>query len=194
MSPLKAPKQESTYDVVPAGNHVARVYRVIHIGTIPETFMGEEKIMNKVMISFELLNEKKVFKEEKGSEPYVISAEYTLSMNEKANLRKFIEGFLGIALHNDEADAFDVMSLIGEACLLNVVHKVSKTGNTYAIAKGASPIPRGMSVPAPYNPVVKLDYGDSWNLDLFESLPAFLKDKMSKSVEFSKIAGKETPF
>lgn len=181
--PIKAPKSSPVYDLVPAGNHVARVYRVIHIGTIPEMYMGEEKMMNKVMIGFELLNEKKVFKQEKGEEPYVISAEYTLSMNSKANLRKLIEGMYGVNLRDDEAEAFDALSIVGSACLLNVVHKTSASGNVYALVKGASPLPRGMVSPAAYNPVQTLDY-DDWSKEVFNNLPQFLKDKVTQSLEY----------
>lgn len=186
---LNPPKNQSTYELVPAGNHVARCYRVIHIGTIPETYMGEEKMMNKIMIGFELLNEKKVFKEERGEEPYVISREYTFSMNEKSNLRKMIEGMYGIVFHNEEAEAFDFLNLIGEACLVNVVHKKSGKGNDYAVITGASPIPKGMEVPKGYNKAQKLDYGDGWDEKFFESLPPFIKDKMAKSKEFKAMRG-----
>jgi hypothetical protein len=36
--------------------------------------------------------------------------------------------------------------LLGEACLLNVVH-TEKGGNTYANIQGASPLPKGMTAP-----------------------------------------------
>jgi len=51
---IQAPKQESrVYELVPAGNHLARVYRVLHIGTVPENFQGEQQEINKVMIGFD---------------------------------------------------------------------------------------------------------------------------------------------
>ncbi len=181
---MQAPKQESNYDVVPAGNHVARVYRVLNIGTIPEIYMGENKMVNKVMIGFELLNERKVFKADKGEEPYVISREYTFSMAEKANLRKLVEGMLGVALRDDEAEAFDFSDIVGKECLLNVIHKKSGTGNIYALVQGASPIPKGMVVPEPYNKPQTLDYRGGWNEDAFLALPKFLQEKMKQSLEY----------
>lgn len=185
---IKANKTESTFELTPAGNHVARVYRVLHIGTAPEMYMGEEKMSNKIMIGFELCNEKKVFKEEKGEEPFVISKEFTLSMGSKSNLRKFIESMYGIALQDEEAYAFDITSLISEPLLLNVIHKISAKGNTYADVKGASPIPKGMSVPEMHNPAQSLDY-EKFDEKIFESLPNFLKDKIAKTDEFKKLRG-----
>jgi hypothetical protein len=185
---IKATKQESTFELVPIGNHLARVYRVIHIGTAPEAYMGEEQMMNKILIGFELCNEKKVFKEEKGEEPLVIGREFTLSMGKKSNLKKFVENMLGVALQDEEAYSFDIASLIGEACLLNVIHKVSGKGNTYALIQGASPVPKGMIVPAQHNPAQKLDY-EKFDEELYKSLPEYIRTKIGKTEEFKKMRG-----
>lgn len=184
---MKAPKSKGgDFKTVPAGNHVARLYRLLHIGTVPEVYMGEDKMTDKIMLGFELPNEKAVFTAEKGEEPFVISREFTLSMSEKANLRKIVEGMLGTTFNDDEAYEFDVESLIGQTCLLNVVHKKSeKSGNDYALIMSASPLPKGMEAPAAYNKAQVLDY-DKWNEDLFMSLPGFLKEKIRASEEYKK--------
>jgi hypothetical protein len=183
---MKAPKTEGKkFEPVPAGNHVARVYRIIQIGTITEQYQGEDKEMNKVMVGFELPNETKVFKEGEAAQPYVISREYTFSMNEKANLRKMVEGLLGVVLTDEEAEAFDLTDILGKACLLNVVHKKSATGNVYALIQGASPIPKGMEVPAAVNNRQVLDY-ESWDQETFDSLSDFLKEKIRSSKEYMK--------
>jgi len=185
---IKANRQEKTYELAPVGNHIARVYRVIHIGTAPEPYMGVMQDMNKILIGFELCNEKKEFTKEKGPEPMSISREFTLSMGKKSNLLKFIEGMYGIALQDDEAYAFDMGNLLGEACLLNVVHKTSGKGTEYALIQSASPIPKGMVVPAQHNPVQKLDY-ENFDEKLFETLPNFLRDKIMKTEEFKEMRG-----
>ena len=184
---MKAPKSnKGDFKTVPAGNHVARLYRLLHIGTVPEVYMGEDKMTNKIMLGFELPNEKAVFTTEKGEEPFVISREFTLSMNEKANLRKIVEGMLGTTFSDDDADEFDIESLIGQTCLLNVVHKKSeKSGNDYALIMSASPLPKGMEAPEKYNEAQILDYS-KWDEKLFMSLPQFLKDKIRASEEFKK--------
>jgi hypothetical protein len=185
---LTAPRQESKFELVPAGNHVARVYRIIQLGTVPETFQGEEKQVSKIMIGFELPNETKVFKEEKGAEPFVVSREFTFSMNEKANMRKLVEGIIGTALDEEEAATFDIAKLIGLTCLLNVVHKKSeKTGNAYALIQGASPIPKGMSVPDAVNKPELLYYSE-WNAEIYAKLPQFIQDKMKLSKEWQENA------
>ena len=178
-----SPKQ---FKLAPAGNHIARVSRIIHIGTVPEVYNGEDKMMNKVLIGFELPTELEVFKEEKGKEPFVVSREYTLSMNEKANLRKLVEGILGVALSDEEAEHFDVTSLSGKVCLLNVVHKTSQVSkNEYAIIQGAAPLPKGMTAPDAVNKPLVVDY-DTLMPDDFNNLPDYIKEKMKVSVEYKK--------
>src|SRR5688572_12631576 len=118
---LRAPRKETTYEPVPKGNHVARLYQIIHIGTIPTTWQGQERMTDKVRLTFELSNERKVFREGDEPKPYSISREFTLSMGSKAALRAFVEGSLGTSLSDDEAYAFDIEELLGKACLLNVI-------------------------------------------------------------------------
>jgi hypothetical protein len=49
---------ERTYELVPAGNHVARLYQIIHIGTNSYEYKGEMKKSDKVRLTFELCNER----------------------------------------------------------------------------------------------------------------------------------------
>ena len=81
---------------VPAGTHVARCYQIIHIGTILDTFQGEEKLVNKVRLVFELPLETADFG--KGEQPFSIGRDFTLSMHEKSGLRAFVQGWLGKAV------------------------------------------------------------------------------------------------
>ena len=67
------PPKKPQYEVVPAGNHVARLYEIIHIGTIPTTYKGEEKMTDKIRLTFELCDERKEFKEGEGERPSSVS-------------------------------------------------------------------------------------------------------------------------
>jgi len=173
-------------EVIAAGNYVARCYQMIHIGTIRETILGEEKILNKVRIGWELPTELKVFNEEKGEQPLVLSEEFTLSMHEKSKLRKFLASWRGKDFSEDEAKCFDVTKLLGAACMLNVIHKPSKKDATviYAVIGSVSPVPKGLQVPPQLNKQLVLDY-DNFSNELFEQLPDFIKAKMQSSIEFA---------
>lgn len=173
--------------LIPAGNHVARCYGMIHIGTVTEkNAMGELQTLNKVLIDWELPLEKAVFNEEKGEQPFVFSKDFTLSMNEKANLRKLISSWRGKALSDSEANDFDITKLVGKECMLNIVHKASKDGTkTYANLAGVTPLPKGLECPKQINPTRVLDY-DNWNQEVFLSLPEWLASKISSSKEYNE--------
>jgi len=191
--PIYAPKSESKqFDPVPVGNHVARVYRVIHIGTVEGEWKGEPKLTNKVMLGFELPNEKKVFNEAKGEEPYVMSRKFTLSFSPKASLLPVVEGIIGRKLSEEEAETFDMESLLGAVCLLNVVH-VTKEGNTYANIHGTSPLPKGMEAPQAINAPQVLNY-DTFDPKVFVSLPEFVRTEIMSSVEYKEKFPDGVPF
>lgn len=170
---------------IPQGNYVARCYQMIEIGTVQEEFEGQKKIMHKVRIGWELPTELRVFDEAKGEQPLVISNEYTLSMHEKSKLRAILQSWRGKAFSEDEAKSFDITKLIGVACMLNVIHKVTPNG-TYANIGSVAPIPKGLDCPAQINPTFVLSY-DTFDYGKYMGLPDFIKAKMQTSLEFQKI-------
>ncbi len=175
-------------EIIPIGNYVAICYSMIEIGTIKETIKGDEKILTKVRIGWELPTECRVFKEEDGEQPFVISQEYTLSMAEKANLRKDLKSWRGKDFTDEEAKCFDITVLLGKPCMLNIIHKPSKDGSKiYNVISGITAVPKGLSVPALSNPVFCLSY-DKFSETQFNTLPDFIKDKMKGSLEFIKIS------
>jgi hypothetical protein len=86
---LTPAKKGKSFDPVPTGNHVARLYEIIHVGTIPTTWQGQEKMTDKIRLGFELCNEKKEFKEGEGEKPFSISREFTYSFGAKGTLRRY---------------------------------------------------------------------------------------------------------
>ena len=173
----------NNFKPIPAGSYAARCYSMIHIGTNEETILGTVKRLNKVRITWELPTETKVFKEENGEQPYVLSKEFTLSMHEKANLRKFLQSWRGKTFTEKEAESFDISVLLGKPCLISVNHKQAKNGNTYAEIAGVNLLPKGMECPPQINESQELTYSN-FNQSLFDSLPDFLKDKITTSDEY----------
>lgn len=181
---MHTPPKKASIEPVPAGAHVARLYQIIHVGSVPSTYQGQERISDQVRLTFELCNEKKVFKEEEGEKPLSISTRFeTYSMGKKANLRRLVEGMLGVTLHDDEAFNMNLDDILGQECLLTVVHTEGKDGNTYANIKGASPLPKGMLAPAIVNTPRFLDVNEITEEEL-NNLPQFLQEKMRSSQEW----------
>lgn len=182
--PLQAPRPQTNYPIAPEGTHVARCYELIQIGTIEEEYMGETREVSKVRLTFELPEELREFKPGEGEKPMVISQEYTLSMAPKANLRRIVEGMIGTALNDGEADAFDVETLVGMACLLTIKHKTAaSSGKVRAEIASVSTLMKRQTAPDQVNPSRILTFG-SWNEEVFNALPEFLKDKIRSSEEY----------
>jgi hypothetical protein len=178
---------------MPQGNYVARCYSMIQIGTVEGEYLGEKTIAHKVRLTFEFPTELKVFKEENGEQPYVLSKEFTLSMHEKSSLRKFLESWRGKSFSELEVKAFDITALIGKSCMVNVVHKEDKKGNNRADISSVGAMPKGLVCPPQINETQLLAY-DNFDLRLFESLPDFLKDKIKSSREYRAMQGEVTVF
>lgn len=172
---------------IPAGMYVARCYRMIQIGTVVESFKGDEKTLHKVRIGFELPSELKVFNEEKVEQPCVIDEEFTLSLYEKSTLRKMLESWRGKKFTDEESEKFDITKLLGVPCMLNIIHNEGKNGNMYAKIGSISPLMKGMVCPDQINPTFVLSY-DNFNWTKFESLPEFIKEKMKRSAEYKTLS------
>lgn len=183
---ITAKKPETTFEIVPSGNHVARCYSMIEIGTEEVEYNGEKKKAYKVRVTWELPHEQKVFNEAKGPQPFSVSKDYTLSMHEKANLRHDLQSWRGKAFTDEEAKSFDITKLLGVPCMLNVIHTISKgNGNTYANIAGVTPVPKGMSVPPQINPSFVLSY-DTFDEQAFLGLPDWLRARIEKTPEFKR--------
>lgn len=181
---INATNSGAKRELIPAGNYMARCYQMIHIGTVEENILGELKTLNKVRISWELPTEMKVFKPENGEQPCAISKSYTLSLNEKANLRKMLASWRGKDFTEDEAKKFDISKLIGVPCMLNLIHKPSKDGTkVYEEIGSISPMPKGVVCPDGINAQSVLDY-ENWSWDIFNKQPDFVKTMIESSVEF----------
>jgi len=185
--PITATNTQIQRELIPAGNYIARCYQMIEIGTVKETILGKEKIIPKVRIGWELPTEIKVFKDENGEQPCVISKEYTLSMAEKANLRIALKSWRGKDFTEEEAKSFDITKLLGVPCMINIIHKTSKDGlKVYEEISGITPIPKGIECPPQYNKTLLLSY-DSFDVEVFNKLPDFIRNKMTGSLEYVAI-------
>ena len=180
---ITAKQSEKQFELVTAGNHLARCYQMIEIGTEEIEYNGEKKNVHRVRIVWELPNEKKVFNPEKGEQPFSIGKDYTLSMHEKATLRHDLQSWRGKAFTDEEANSFDITKLLGKPCMLNVIHEQGKNGNTYAKIAGVTAVPKGMPVPDQVNESFMLSFED-WDDKKFAALPDWLKQRIEKTPQF----------
>jgi hypothetical protein len=175
------------YQIPPEGNHVARCVRVIDLGTQRDSYMGKPKIMHKAMVAWELPDEKAVFDEERGEEPFLVSKEYTVSLGERANLRHDLEAWRGKQFTEAELKAFDISKLIGAACMVNVVHRTSKNNRNYASITAVTPLPKGVKkADVPKQTLPSLSYQiEDGNNEVFKALPEWIQKKIMESEEWT---------
>jgi len=177
---LPAPN-ESNFLPVPAGTHLGICYRVIDLGTQSTTFKGEQKQAHKVLISWEIPEERM-----EDGRPFMISQSYTWSMHEKSNLRKSLEAWRGTAFTERDfgPGGFDIKNVLGKACTLSIVHTV-KDGSTYANVSSIGKVMKGITVPPLSNSTVYLWlHPERWDANAFSELSANLQGKIMSSPEY----------
>lgn len=172
-------------ELIPAGSYVARCYSMVHIGTNTETILGVDKRMNKVRITWELPTELRDF--DGTMKPIAISKEYTLSMHEKATLRKDLENWRGKGFTDEQAKNFDITVLLGIPCILSIVHETNQSGFEYAKIGGISGLIKGMECPVQVNPSFEFNFTDKFSMEKLESFPDFIRDKIKTSEEYIEL-------
>jgi len=162
--------------LVPAGAHVARCYGVIDLGTQYSEKFGAWS--HKVLLQWELPSDLM-----QDGRPLAISKTYSLSLNEKAILRKDLESWLGRGITTkEEHEGFALGSMLGASCLLSVVHS-ENNGKVYANVGSVMSVPKGMTIPDAFNPMVSYDIENGEDT-VFEKLPDWVKTKIRASREF----------
>lgn len=178
--------------LAPTGNHLARCVKMVHIGTSEETIQGNVKKLNKVKLYWELPDETHVFKEENGAEPFMVSKEYTLSMSDRANLRKDLESWRGKGFTEKQASNFDITVLLGIPCMINVIHRTAKSsGNEYVVVSGITPLPKRVECPEQIIPSFEFNFDEKFSN--FEELDEWTQNKIKETDEYkAKVNSNET--
>lgn len=182
---------EGNYEPVPAGVHIAICYALYDLGTHYSEKFGN--MAHKITLSWEL-PEERIEVERDGKKlnmPRAISKEYTLSLNEKANLRKDLENWRGKKFTEDELAGFDVGKIVGVPCQINVVH-TQKGDKTYSNIGAIMPVPKGFKVKKPENESVYYII-DEHKRAIPPQCPEFIKKKIEASQEWAKLSGAEPP-
>jgi hypothetical protein len=135
--PIMATAGDSTtYTPAPEGVHQAVCVDVIDLGIIPGFEVKPQHKIDVVWQIAELRDDGK---------RYELYKRYTLSIHEKATLCADLVSWRGKAFTAAEAEAFDVETIKGANCLINVHHKASKDGKkTYANVVAVMPLLKNM--------------------------------------------------
>ena len=133
----------------PSGLQQAVCVFVNDIGIQEGMYAGEKTLLHKIIITWEL--KAKIPEGDYAGQPFMVSKYYTLSLGEKANLRKDLESWRGKKYTQEEAKAgIDVEKLIGQNCYLNI----TLNEKNKAVINTVNPLPEGVSHIAPVNKVM----------------------------------------
>lgn len=166
---------------------MGRCYGVIDLGTHINPQHGSKA--RKVLLQWELPGERHVFSQEKGEEPFVVSRQFSLSLNEKGLLRPFLVAWRGVDFTPEELNKFDIAKLANQPCMVTVIHK--RDGDkVYANVSQVAKLPKQMGeCPPAHNRIVVLSLDQDFDTSVFESLPDWIKKKIQESPEYREIIG-----
>lgn len=182
MAIIAKQEHEGNYTPIPEGVHTAICYAIIDLGLqYSEKF---EKMAQKVLIMWELPDEQ--YEVEGETHPRVISKEYSLSLHEKAGLRKDLQAWRGKAFTEEELLGFDLKNVLGKGCQIQIIHKESN-GKTYGNIASIMGLPKGMKLSEPHNILLYFDLTEPNILDRLEELPVWIQDKIRESETYKNM-------
>lgn len=128
------------YTPAPAGAHAAVCCDVVDLGILEVTFGGKTKKQHKVNIFWQIAEDRD------DGKPFMVRKRYTLSLHEKASLRKDLEAWRGRAFTPQELEGFDLEQLLGKPCMLSIIHAPKPDGGgTWANVAAIMKLGKGMA-------------------------------------------------
>lgn len=155
------PKKEML--LCPSGTIQAVCYDFWDIGEQKTEWKGKTIIQPKCIFAFEL--NKPITDGALKGQRYRINKRYTLSLEKKARLKADMESWRGQSFNSTDKYTFDLENMVGENCLLSIIHDNS-SGDTYANISTIMKLPEGMS---PIEPVTQRSIPD-WVKELKHKL------------------------
>jgi hypothetical protein len=177
-----------SFTPVSPGMHLARCYRIIDLGTQKSEFKGDIKSLHKVMIQFEVHGE-----DESGNplvttkgEPMSISKNFTLSLAEKATLRKDLQTWRGREFTAEELRGFELKNVLGAWAMITAAKALGNNGKEYTNIVSVNPVPAAIKkagMPAGFNKLAIFEI-DTPDMELFETFRDRLKEQIQSSPEW----------
>ena len=133
---VKQPDEK--FPTAPEGTFVGVCVDEVALGKIKSSFNGEERERDMVRLVWQI--------EETNEEgkPHIVKQDYTASLDEKAKLKKHLQSWRGRAFTQAELMGFDLETVVGAGCLLNIVHATGRRGGTFANVEGVMKLPKNM--------------------------------------------------
>ena len=182
----------STFTPVPPGMYLARCYRIVDLGTQQSEYLGQVKNLPKVMLQFEVHGEDdngKPLVTAKG-EPMTISKNFTLSLAEKATLRKDLQTWRGKEFTAEELRGFSIDAVLGAWAMVSITKSAGQNGQEYTNIANINSVPKAMkgNLPDGHNKCAAF-YIEKPDMELFETFSENLRAKIERSPEWQARKG-----
>jgi len=172
------------FDPIKQGVHYGVCFAIYDLGTTFNDRFG--KSAHKIIMMWEVQDERM---EIKGDDlPRAISKQYTLSLHEKANLRRDLEIIRGQPFTESELEGFDLKNVLGHTCQLQILH-TKKDGKTYANVASVMGLAPGTSPLKPENPLKWFSLEE--DADIPDSVPEWVAKLIQESDEWKGSQAKE---
>jgi hypothetical protein len=183
-----------TFVSVPPGMYLARCYRIVDLGTQKSEYLGQVKSLPKVMLQFEVHGEDEAGKPlvtAKG-EPMSISKNFTLSLAEKATLRKDLQTWRGKEFTPEELRGFSVDNVLGAWAMIAITKAMGNNGKEYTNIANINSVPKAMkaNLPEGHNKCASFYIAEP-DMAMFETFSDNLRAKIEQSPEWQDRAGKK---
>jgi len=178
-------KEGSSFEPAPEGVFPARCIWVIDLGTqISDGIFGHSE-KHQMYVNWELVEETTT-----SGQPLTIGAFFTVSLNPKGNLRPTLESWRGRAFTPDELKGFDIAKLINAPCLISVKHQPKADGSGIrAQVSGVMAPMKGQTIGPARDPSILIDLDAPDVRSKVETLPDWLKGKITNTPEWGKLMG-----
>ena len=168
------------FKLAPPGAHIAVCDMVVDIGLQPNNFYNKQP-KHKVYLRWQLPHERLEFTKDniQHNVPMSVGATLTVSLSKKAVLRGFLESWRGRPFTDEELKGFDLFTIIGVPCQVNIMHEVSGD-KTYANVTAIMPLPKGMTKPVIEGKTIKYSPDDPGQLN---DVPEWLRKKIAAAIK-----------
>lgn len=171
---IVATGSESKFKPHPIGQHIGQCVDVINLGEKVQDYPGTPSYLALTCAIVFRTGERN----EETGEYIDIAREFTVSMGDKANLRKFLEQWRGRAYTKEQIEAgVPVDKLTGNHGLLTVTHRTSAKGRDYANITACVGIPKQMAnMVTTYSDYVRAEYWATKKKEYAEAAARFRSD------------------
>ena len=203
MGAKQKPGQRKQSIQAPTGSRVARCLWIIDYGTQKQEYKGVAKDpAREIAFKFENVNDKHVFDEAKGPQPFTLlypnfgGMKYTFSeyQGKKSKLWEMIDSWRGREFSEEEKlEGLDMETMLKKPALVTVQAKPSKNNPAikYSNITAITNVPKEMGKVAPLtNEALFFEIGNMKNnqgmtqFEVFEKFPKFIQEKIALSPEW----------